>query len=87
MESKTSAPSVERKDLHSFANLEDIRVNDVALDISVNFAERKIEGAVVLGIDRISPEARELVLDTRALDIHEVEAARARPRRPAPSTP
>jgi aminopeptidase N len=31
----------------------------------------------VLGIDRISPEARELVLDTRALDIHEVEAAGA----------
>ncbi len=77
MESTTSALSTERKDLHSYANPEEIRVNDVALDIGVNFEEKKIEGSVVLGVERVSAGARELVLDTRALNIQEVEAASA----------
>ncbi len=75
MESTPAALSAERKDLHSFANPEDIRVSDVALDLAVDFEQKKIEGAVILSVERVAATVSQLVLDTRALDIQGVETA------------
>jgi leukotriene-A4 hydrolase len=60
-------------DIHSFSNHGAVRVTHVDLDLSVDFSLKVLEGAVTLGLERLRPEAGELVLDTRALDIAGVE--------------
>ncbi len=58
-------------DPHSFANPEEARVRHVDLRLAVDFDEQVLAGAATLTLDRL-PEAEELVLDTRGLDIRAV---------------
>src|SRR5690606_22996354 len=71
----TGAPSASAAfvdDPHSFANTEAFRVQHVALDLGVDFAQRRLDGGVQLQLQRVDAGATTLVLDTRDLDIRAV---------------
>jgi leukotriene-A4 hydrolase len=59
-------------DVHSFANVSEFRVQHVALDLAVSFSEKQLSGQADLTVARQKADARELVLDTRDLDIRSV---------------
>ncbi len=67
------APDPDRRDLHSHANAEAVRVTHAELDLDVSFADRVLAGAAMLSFDRVDPDAGALVLDTRDLAIEGVE--------------
>src|ERR1700683_4845568 len=67
------APIQPGLDYHSFANTEQFRVTHMELDLRVDFTNKVLFGAVALEIKRLDPRATELVLDTRDLDIRDVE--------------
>jgi len=58
-------------DPHSFANHDEVRVRHLALDVSVDFRRRRLVGHVVLDLDGAS-DAERVVLDTRGLELHDV---------------
>ena len=58
-------------DVHSFARPADARVTHVALDLQVDFTKRVLGGRATLTFAR-RPDARELILDTRGLQIRQV---------------
>ena len=58
-------------DTASFAKPLEARVTHVALDLTVNFEARRLEGTAMLDIDR-RPDARQIVLDDNGLEIGRV---------------
>ncbi|MGD1069370.1 MAG: M1 family metallopeptidase [Bryobacteraceae bacterium] len=60
-------------DIHSYGNPEEARVRHLNLDLDVLFDRLTIQGTAVLTIERISPQAKRLVVDTRAMQIDETE--------------
>ncbi|MBI2381503.1 MAG: M1 family metallopeptidase [Gammaproteobacteria bacterium] len=62
-----------RFDVLSFGNPDEVLVNDVRLDLDVDFNRKTLEGTAELALKRIKPKAKDLVLDTRELTIKEVE--------------
>lgn len=76
------APAVEKKpavdlrhDLHSYAEPQRFRTRELLLDLTVDFAERRLVGSAELRLERVDAAATELVLDTRALQIERAETA------------
>ncbi|MEZ5918291.1 MAG: M1 family metallopeptidase, partial [Parvularculaceae bacterium] len=63
-----------RRDKFSYANFNQVRVSDLALDVAVDFDTRTLEGSAVLSLVRLDPAATTLALDTSDLDIRSVEA-------------
>jgi leukotriene-A4 hydrolase len=65
-------------DPHSFGNPEQVQVQQIELDLTVDFDRRQIHGVVILDIRRQDgcPENAPLVLDTRALTIEKVSLRR-----------
>ena len=66
----TAAPA----DPHSYANTAEVVVSRIALDLGVDFDARRLVGTAELALDWKNPAARQIVLDTRDLDIGTVEA-------------
>ena len=66
------------RDIHSNARPEVARVTDVALDLSVEFPAKRLQGTATLSL-ALAPEAREVVLDTRGLAIKAVTDDDGRP--------
>ncbi len=62
------------KDFHSYSNPQDVRVRHLDLDWDVSFDKKILQGAAVLTIDRLNKQAP-LILDTRHLNIDEVETS------------
>ena len=62
-------------DVHSYADPEAFVTRHYDLDLDVDFVRRELHGVVTLDLERRRPDATELVLDTRDLDIASVEAA------------
>lgn len=62
-------------DPHSYANTAAFETKHLALDLRVDFAQRTLAGAAELQLERLDPEAKTLVLDTRDLDIRGVAVA------------
>ncbi len=62
------------KDYHSFSNPEQMKVRNVALDLTVDFDRKVLDGSAVLSVERIAKGAQTLMLDTKELTIHKVEA-------------
>lgn len=62
-------------DSHSYANIEDFVTRHLVLDLKLDFDRHVIDGVAELQLERLKPDARELVLDTRALDIESVETS------------
>ncbi len=70
---RPAGPGVLISDPHSFANVQDFRVTHVALDLRADFERRQLAGFADLTLERVNPQAREIVLDTRELTISSVE--------------
>ena len=65
-----------RRDIHSYANPEHVRVRHLELDLDVLFDERILRGDALLTIDRASGDrSRPLMLDTKSIDIARVETS------------
>ena len=74
--SATDAPAVDpaRRDIHSYANVDEARVTHVELDLTVVFEAQRLRGSALLSFDRVRDDAGTLVLDTRDLTIAAVES-------------
>ena len=66
------APLQSGLDYHSFANTEQFRVTRIELNLRVDFHNKVLFGAVALELKRLDPNATQLVLDTRDLDVRDV---------------
>jgi aminopeptidase N len=60
------------RDPHSFARPDDVAVTHLALDLTVDFAARRLVGSAELTVERREPGAEALLLDTRDLEIESV---------------
>ena len=65
-------------DIHSFAKPLVARVTHVALDLNVDFDAKRIGGTATLDIDR-KPDAKEIVLDDKGLEIESIADASKQP--------
>jgi leukotriene A-4 hydrolase/aminopeptidase len=72
---ETTRSVAARRDPHSFANPDEIRVRHLDLDLEVLFHRKALTGATVLTVARVTDEATSLILDTRDLTIRKVEAS------------
>ena len=72
-----AAESAVSADAHSFSNTQDFRQTHAALDLKADFGRKRLSGYVDLTLERINPEAREIVLDTRDLSVSSVALAGA----------
>lgn len=64
-----------RRDYHSYAEPASFVTENLSLDLQADFAQRTLAGTALLKLRRVDAEATELVLDTRDLNIEQVEAA------------
>ncbi|MET0984888.1 MAG: M1 family metallopeptidase [Steroidobacteraceae bacterium] len=69
---ESSAPLDPRHDYHSYSNTQQFIVEHAALDLNVDFAQRRLHAEALLRIKRLDEKARELILDSRDLDVREV---------------
>ncbi|MBT8137444.1 MAG: M1 family metallopeptidase [Gammaproteobacteria bacterium] len=60
-------------DHHSFANPNEAHLTHVSLDLTADFAQQILKGTATLTVQRVAPAAAMVVLDTRALDIQDVQ--------------
>jgi leukotriene-A4 hydrolase len=63
-----------RADEHSYAQPDKVRITDLALDLGIDFGLRELSGTAILTLAWTDEAHRELVLDTRDLNIATVEA-------------
>jgi leukotriene-A4 hydrolase len=66
------------KDEASYARPLEARVHHVALDLTVDFDEKRIGGTATLDIDR-KPDAKEIVLDDKGLEIESITDGEEQP--------
>ena len=66
------APIQPGLDYHSFANTDQFRVTHIELNLRVDFHNKVLFGVAALEIKRLDPNATQLVLDTRDLDVRDV---------------
>jgi len=64
-------------DPHSYAEPGKFVVRHMALDLRADFAERRLDGKVELTVQQLDPQASELSLDTRDLEIRTVHLVEA----------
>jgi leukotriene-A4 hydrolase len=62
-------------DVHSYSNPEFVRVRHLNLDLKVVFEQQTIQGTAILTIEQSGHNAKQLVLDSRALQIDETEVS------------
>jgi aminopeptidase N len=67
--------SADARDPHSYARPEEARVTHVALDLALDFAGKRAEGSATLDL-LTAPGARDVVLDSKGLEILSVTDAR-----------
>src|SRR4051812_16480593 len=65
-------------DVHSYARPHEARVTHVALDLSTDFAAKRIAGTATLDI-QAAPNAREIVLDDKGLEIQSIADGSGKP--------
>lgn len=73
MTSLMALPMETKSDAHSFANAHAIRTTRLHLDLAVDFDKKQLHGYVVHELERLQPDVKELILDTRRLHIEKVE--------------
>ena len=66
------------KDLKTFARPAEARVTHVALDLAPDFAAKRIGGTATLDL-QAAPDAQEIVLDSKGLEIEAVTDAEGQP--------
>ena len=62
-------------DVHSYGNPEFVRIGHLDLDLKVVFEQQTIQGTAILTIEQIGRNAKQLILDSRALQIDETEVS------------
>lgn len=62
-------------DIHSWSNPSQVRVRHLNLDLEVVFEQQTIRGTAILTIQQVSHDAKQLILDSRALQIDETEVS------------
>lgn len=62
-------------DAHSWSNPEQVLVHHLNLDLKVVFEQQTIQGTAVLTIEQSGPGEKQLILDSRALQIDETEVS------------
>ena len=72
--SEDAAIDLARRDTHSYANVDEVRVTHLELDVTVLFDEKQLRAAAMLSFERVREDANTLVLDTRDLNITAVES-------------
>ncbi len=65
------------RDVHSYAEPDTVVIRDLGLDLRVDFARKELRGHADLALDWRDPAARELVLDTRDLEIERISGKRS----------
>jgi leukotriene A-4 hydrolase/aminopeptidase len=75
METTAPTETYSRQDLHSYSNPDEIVVNHVSLDLSVDFENKALRGFVTLAVERKSGGTAPLILDTRDLKVGRVETS------------
>jgi aminopeptidase N len=60
-------------DESSYAQPDQVRIADLALDLKLDFDSKTLAGTATYTLDWVNPKATALVLDTRALTIEQVE--------------
>jgi len=65
-------------DAHSYAKPHEARVTHVALDLATDFAAKRISGTATLDI-QAAPNAREIILDDKGLEIQSVADGGGKP--------
>jgi aminopeptidase N len=70
--------TADAKDIHSYARPQEARVTHVALDLAVDFTGKRVGGTAVLDVER-RPDAREIVLDSKGLQIKSIKDASGQP--------
>ena len=68
-------PTALPKDASTLANVDAFVTKHLVLDLTADFTAKTLSGTAELRFDRRDPNASEVVLDTRDLTIHKVEAA------------
>ena len=66
------------KDIHSYARPAEARVTHVALDLEADFENKRLEGTATLDV-QAAEGAKEIVLDTKNLDIRTVTDGAGKP--------
>lgn len=61
-----------QRDVFTYANYDKMRVVHVDLDLAVDFSEKILSGSAELAIERLDPDANEIILDVNDLDISAV---------------
>lgn len=74
---KAQAMTATPRDVHSYARPDEARVTHVSLELTADFAARTLAGRAALTVER-APGSRQVILDTRSLDIESVEDANGR---------
>lgn len=69
-----SQPVLNSVDQHSFANTTEVVITHMHLDLKVDFKTQQLKGKNSINYKKINKEAKQIVLDTRALDIKRVES-------------
>lgn len=69
----TDEPINPNKDYHSYANIDEVVMTHIDFDLAADFDKNQLSGSVELTLKYLQPEAKELILDTKALDIQKVE--------------
>ncbi len=66
--------TADARDVHSYGKPDQVRVTEVVLDLTVSFEQKTLAGTAELGLVVTDPAAP-LILDTRDLDIQEIETS------------
>jgi leukotriene-A4 hydrolase len=69
--------SADAVDIHSYAKPLEARVTNIALDLTVDFAARRLGGTAALDIER-KADAKEIILDSKGLEIASISDGEGR---------
>ena len=76
MNTSTSEAAAEARDVHSYANPQQVRVKHLDLDLEVHFDRRVLSGSATLAIERApAGKSSPLMLDTRDLKVEKAETS------------
>jgi leukotriene-A4 hydrolase len=75
MNKKNEAKPSIAHDIHSYANPERVQVRHLNLDLKIVFEQQTIQGTAILTIEQHGDGAKQLILDSRALQIDETEVS------------
>ena len=67
------APESIARDMHSYANIDEVQMTHVYLNLNVNFERKVLDGYTDLTLAHVRPNSTRLVLDTKGLNIKSVQ--------------